>query len=335
MKFSLIGHHFFAIADPVDEYRRALEQCVVADELGYDRFLQTEHHLSPYGGPGIYSQLGAYAHATKNIRIGPMVVLTPIHHPIHIAEELAVIDILSDGRLDVGLGRGYRPNTMETFGRQMDDLKDCHEEVVEIVRKCWTQDKFDHDGRFYSFDGIEVKPKPMQQPHPPIVQPVLSPPSIEYCITNGVHPILGAHLVPDEITKMYFDGYRQAVAAGRDPGLELSNQQICIVGESTTEAREAFATVKDYCVEFARDVPDYAGSVWETYRSDLLMLADNLDEAAKRSIVGDPQEVIDRLHFYEELGVDHMILFMDFGPSQEQVLKSMRLFAERVMPNFK
>ena len=192
MKFSLLAHHFFAVADPVEEYHNSLEQCILADELGYDRFLQTEHHFSRYGGPGIFSQLGAFARETKRIRIGPMVVVTPIYHPLHIAEELAVIDILSDGRLDAGMGHGYRPHTIETFGRDMDDLKECHEEVVDIVKKAWTEECFSHKGRFYSFEDLEVYPKPLQKPHPPIIQPVLSPASIEYCISNGVNPILGS-----------------------------------------------------------------------------------------------------------------------------------------------
>ena len=336
MKFTLIGHQFFAVADPAAEYRASIEQCRQADQLGYDRFLQTEHHLSPYGGPGIFSQLAAYARETRQIRIGSMVVLTPIHHPLHIAEELAVIDILSDGRLDVGVGRGYRPHTMETFGAAMDDLKDKHEETVTIVRKAWTEETFTHHGRFYDFENLSVLPKPVQQPHPPLFQPVLSPPSIPWCLQNNVNPILGAHLTTDDVTRMYFGFWKEAIeAAGGDPGLERANQQICYVARTQAEAMKGFAAVSRYCQEFAKDLPNFPGSVWESYQNDLLMLADDIDEAARRSIVGDPDAVVDRLEFFRELGVQNLILFMDFGLDQDDVLESMRLFAEHVMPKFK
>jgi alkanesulfonate monooxygenase SsuD/methylene tetrahydromethanopterin reductase-like flavin-dependent oxidoreductase (luciferase family) len=120
-----------------------------------------------------------------------------------------------------------------------------------------------------------------------------------------------------------------------DPSLELANQQACAVADTTAQAEESFSAIRNYCRQFAEDIPDFPGSVWETYRNDLLMLADNLEEAARRSLVGDPEAVTDRLRFYEELGVQHMILFMDCGPAQEQVLASMRTFAEKVMPRFK
>ncbi|MEW6471003.1 MAG: LLM class flavin-dependent oxidoreductase [Actinomycetota bacterium] len=335
MKFTLIGHQFFAVADPVAEYRAGLEQCKLADELGYDRFLTTEHHLSPYGGPGIFSQLAAFARETKRIRIGSMVVLTPIHHPLHIAEELAVIDILSDGRLDAGVGRGYRPRTMETFGAAMDDLKDKHEETVHIVKRAWTEETFTHHGRFYDLEDITVLPKPIQQPHPPLFQPVLSPPSIPWCLENRINPILGAHLTVDDVTRMYFGYWKEATEQAGDPGLERANQQICYVARTQSEAMQGFAAVCRYCREFAKDLPNFPGSVWETYRNDLVMLADNVEEAARRSIVGDPAAVVDRLEFYRELGVQNLILFMDFGVDQSDVLESMRLFAEHVMPKFK
>jgi alkanesulfonate monooxygenase SsuD/methylene tetrahydromethanopterin reductase-like flavin-dependent oxidoreductase (luciferase family) len=117
--------------------------------------------------------------------------------------------------------------------------------------------------------------------------------------------------------------------------LERANQQICYVARTQADAMKGFAAVSRYCQEFAKDLPNFPGSVWETYRNDLLMLADDIDEAARRSIVGDPDAVVDRIEFYRELGVQNLILFMDFGPDQEDVFQSMRLFAEHVMPKFK
>lgn len=340
MKFTIISHAgFFGRYSPREEYMWSLEQAKLADELGYDRWLHTEHHLSSYGGGGVVGLLGAVARETENIRIGTMVILSPLYNPVIIAEDTAVLDILSNGRLEVGLGRGYRPHTMEVLsGHPMSDMRGMHEETIETVKLFWTQDEVSYKGKFYRFENETVEPKPVQSPHPPLLQPALSPESFGYLIENGVNPIVGAHGVTDDITIQYMTGWKETVRQmGTGADLEVGNQQFCYVAPTSKAAHEDFAAVASYCLAFRADLPDdYNSPVWTAYRNELLMLSENTEEAAHRSIVGDPQEVIERLKFYEELGVDNMILFMEgLDLPKEKIERSMNLFAEKVMPHFK
>src|SRR5690606_6271572 len=109
------------------------------------------------------------------IRLGTGVIILPFHHPVRVAEDFAFIDLMSDGRVELGVGRGYQPTEYKGFGLDQTRSRAMFAEGMQVIHKCWTEDRFSHHGEFYHFDDICVRPKPLQRPHPPIYMACLSP----------------------------------------------------------------------------------------------------------------------------------------------------------------
>jgi probable F420-dependent oxidoreductase len=150
-------------------YAELLEQIVYAERLGFDSVWLTEHHFVEDGyTPSVLTLAAAIAARTTRLRIGTWVLLLPLHHPLRVAEDAATVDILSDGRLDLGLGLGYRREEFAAFGvdrRQRGRLMD---EGVELLRRAWTEERVTFAGRFYAVEDLPVTPRPVQRPHPPL-----------------------------------------------------------------------------------------------------------------------------------------------------------------------
>src|SRR5262245_37507264 len=151
-------------------YREALEQVRWAEDLGYHSVWFTEHHFSRHGiVPASMAVLAYLAGVTRSIRLATAVAVLPFHNPIQLAEEAATVDVLSDGRLDFGVGRGYQWGEFHKFNIPMDEATRRFEESLEVMTKAWTAtEPFDHRGEFWSFNDMTLHPKPIQTPHPPI-----------------------------------------------------------------------------------------------------------------------------------------------------------------------
>jgi probable F420-dependent oxidoreductase len=151
------------------EYREILDLVRLAEALGFDSAWVSEHHGSSDGYlPSLLAMLGAFAAATDHITLGTGVVLTPFHDPIRLAEDAAVVDQLSGGRLILGLGLGWREEEYRMFGQPMSQRVRRTEEAVEVLQRAWTGERFSFDGRIYSYDGVKVTPPPAQAPGVPI-----------------------------------------------------------------------------------------------------------------------------------------------------------------------
>jgi alkanesulfonate monooxygenase SsuD/methylene tetrahydromethanopterin reductase-like flavin-dependent oxidoreductase (luciferase family) len=149
-------------------YADALAECRLADELGFHTVWLAEHHFSHYGiCPSLAPLAAAIARETRRARIGTAVVIAPFEHPVRIAEEWAEIDILSGGRLEFGLGRGYQPKEFEGLGVSMEGTRERFDEALDVIRGAWTEDRLTFEGAFYRVPGVRVLPKPVQRPHPP------------------------------------------------------------------------------------------------------------------------------------------------------------------------
>lgn len=155
---------------PRDVYRDFADLCVHAEQLGFHGAWVAEHHFSDYGtlgGPPVF--LSALAARTKKLRLGAAISVLPFHDPIRIAEDFAVVDVISDGRLEFGVGRGYQPKEFKGFGIEMGDARARFLESLEVVNRAWYQEQFDYNGKFYSYQGISLRPKPVQDPVPTYV----------------------------------------------------------------------------------------------------------------------------------------------------------------------
>lgn len=188
-------------------YQRALQRIEIMDQTGYDAVWLTEHHFSDYSVCPSIPVMGTYAAArTKRLRIGAGVTLAAFYHPLRLAEEIALLDILSEGRVNWGAGRGFDAKEFKTFNVPMTESYDRFREVVDIVRQAWTNDRLTYQGKYFSFEDVEVLPKPLQQPHPPMWVAAGSPDAIEWAASMG-HPILmdphSTHVELGEKKKFY------------------------------------------------------------------------------------------------------------------------------------
>ncbi len=196
-----------------DVYAATLDQAVLADRLGLDHVWFTEHHFLADGYlPAFQPLAGAIAARTERIRISTDIALLPLYHPIRLAEELAVLDHISNGRIELGIGMGYVPEEFQAFGVPLRNRVSMTEEGIDILRLAWSDSPFDYEGRRYRLSGVDVHPKPVQPGGPPLWIAAMSEPGALRAAR------FGTNLLPQGQRAEVLDPYRAAVAAdGRDP----------------------------------------------------------------------------------------------------------------------
>src|SRR5579864_3072058 len=189
---------FFGWADrriPLESvYARSLERIEIMDETGYDAIWLAEHHFSGYSVcPSVHMMATMAAARTKRMRIGTAVSLAPFYNPLRLAEEVALLDVLSGGRVNWGAGRGFERSEFKAFGIAGEESVSRFHETVDIVLKAWTNDKLSYEGKYYCYDAVEVLPKPLQAPHPPTWMAATSMTAIEWAAANGFSILMDPH----------------------------------------------------------------------------------------------------------------------------------------------
>jgi alkanesulfonate monooxygenase SsuD/methylene tetrahydromethanopterin reductase-like flavin-dependent oxidoreductase (luciferase family) len=176
-------------------YARGVEMAQAAENLGFRNMWLAEHHFSTYGYLSRPLQFATYIAAkTERMRVGTAVIVVQLHHPLLIAEEIATADLLSGGRLDVGLGRGYQRYEFERLGLDLADSRPRWEESVDIMLKAFEGTPFIYKGKFFQIPETTVFPQPLQQPHPPIWITAQSPESVEAAVRRGFNVLTGGVL---------------------------------------------------------------------------------------------------------------------------------------------
>lgn len=335
--------------DDASVYDHTLEQIRVADELGYDYVWLAEHRFTRYGiAPDTLVLAAAAAAVTKRVRIGTAVIVLPFHDPVLLAEQVAMVDVISGGRFDFGTGRGYQAGEFRGLGVPMDESRTRYEEVMDICVGLWTQDHFSYQGQHYLVDDVTIEPKPVQKPHPPIwVTAMRTPATFEYAADRGYGIISGNPYRFDPQFREAYLVYRDTLTAIGKP--ELIKQFWALaptfVHEDREQARELpRASADSYREAFAQygtprqtdgALPggyERYGEGWDGARnSEYDQALDTLSY-----LNGDVAEVTDKLRQSAELGMEDFILWMNRGGAipQHEVLKSMELFASKVMPQF-
>ena len=170
-----------------------LEQIAYADQAGIDEAWLGEHRFSRHGLlSGIWSFLGNVAGRTKNIRIGTAVIVLPLHNPVLVAEEVAMLDVISGGRVNFGIGAGYQRQEFDGVGVDIDTSRERFQEAVDVIIKAWTEETLTYHGKFTNVDDVWVLPKPVQTPHPPLFQAVsTSPASVDFAASRQIQVITG------------------------------------------------------------------------------------------------------------------------------------------------
>jgi alkanesulfonate monooxygenase SsuD/methylene tetrahydromethanopterin reductase-like flavin-dependent oxidoreductase (luciferase family) len=334
MKF---GAHFLPtyvpeLDGPVTEfYQRIVEQIQELERLGFDRAWVTEHHFGDYGGsiPHPPTFLSAVACKTSRIRLGVAVAVLPLNNPLHLAESYGMLDVVSNGRLDFGIGKGSEPIEYVRFGARREEATQRMIEATEILRQGWSDQPVNFHGEFFDFDNVRVLPKPVQRPHPPIwVGATRSEETFRWAGENGfnlmtipfVHPSMAALRGLVEI-------YREALvraAHGSAPREILAKFHIYVSDSLERGIREASPYMKNYSAIHAAVDPNR-----KLTNRDI-----GLDMERGFIIVGDPERCIDTIRRWQaEVGLTTFSFTFHFGGMpQEMALQNIRLFAERVMP---
>ena len=322
---------------------------VKAEEYGFDSIWPAEHHFSEYGycaSPAV--SLAAVAARTKRIRLGTGVVVLPLNHPVRVAEDYAIIDLLSNGRVDLGVGRGYQPLEFQGYNVDQSRSRDMFHESIEIIQRAWTEERFSYDGEFYQIRDLSVWPKPLQQPHPPIWMASLTRETFELCGRYGFNlmcaPVFGFDVNRGaSFIEEYRDGLRRH---GRDPSrFEIAALVMTYVADTSQQALAEFRDpVMWYYRTFAKYIAPPPGQppvpTYELYVKTRDMLASAQWEGIVESgsvICGSPDEVVDRIGRISELcGFTHYLTWTRIGGlSHSKVLRSMELMAAKVMPQLR
>jgi alkanesulfonate monooxygenase SsuD/methylene tetrahydromethanopterin reductase-like flavin-dependent oxidoreductase (luciferase family) len=201
-------------------YERALDRITTMDRAGYDAVWLAEHHFTTYSVcPSVHLMALEAAHRTERLRIGTAVSLAALYHPLRLAEEVALLDVLTGGRVNWGAGRGFEPAEFRAFGVPLDETAPRFREAVEVVLRAWTGDRLTFHGKYWDFDDVEVLPKPVQQPHPPTWVAATSIEAVSWAASVGHDILMDPHASFAEIGAKY-DHYRAERAANgfADPG---------------------------------------------------------------------------------------------------------------------
>ena len=318
-------------------YAKWVEQIITAEELGFGCAWFTEHHFSPFGGmlPNPPLFMAALARHTQRIRLGTAVIMLPFYNPIRVVEDTAMLDVLSDGRIDLGIGRGMDAQYHPLFGVDIKTSQERFDESVAMVQAAFRDEPFTWAGRFYQCpEPITVLPRPVQRPHPPIWVPNSKNPAHSRAIGRAGVNLMTLPWAPETFaeTRVIIDEYRAGqVEAGHPEGrFEIMGYMTAYVGATPERAR---AEAEPYW-EAARRLtdelrPESSGATRKPFSYELAC-------ATGRGILGDPalcREHVQRVQ--EELGIDRLALRFDFGGMpQKTVLASMRRFTEEVAPYF-
>src|SRR5919107_433668 len=194
MKFGLFGggRARGGPAGDSEGYHDFIRYIVAAEELGFSSVFLVEHHFTGFGQVSASLNLLSYLAArTSTIRLGTAVVVLPWHNPALVAEEAATLDLLSNGRLDFGVGKGYRPYELSGFCIPQDEATARFDEAIDVIRKAWTsKGRFSYEGKWWRYDNIVVEPAPIQQPHPPFWMGAGSPESIRRAAREGYNLLI-------------------------------------------------------------------------------------------------------------------------------------------------
>lgn len=347
MRFDL----FYELAVPQDAgrgereaYADLLDEIALADELGYGCAWLVEHHFmrgySHCSKPELV--LAAAAARTRRIRLGHAVIPLPLHHPLHVAERVATLDLISGGRLEVGVGRGFSPAEYAAFGADMAHSRSLVEEGLDVLRLS-AAGPLRYHGRHWRFDGIDVVPRPLQRPHPPLWTAAVSPQTFDWAAQRELG-VLAGPFKPWFMVKQDLAAYRAAWRAAAAPRAGMTLGVLCL-----QDGERARALARPAFGRFYRELYRVALPVLETlypgyeqlhelgrFRGLMRLGVDlGLTDFAGLTVVGTPDECAARLRKYAEAGVTHLLCAFGAGALDSAVVReSMALFAREVMPAF-
>jgi alkanesulfonate monooxygenase SsuD/methylene tetrahydromethanopterin reductase-like flavin-dependent oxidoreductase (luciferase family) len=324
--FSVVDHYPKELTRTTAEfYSELLEQVEAAEMLGFQSFWVAEHHFHEYGGiprPPVW--MAAAAARTRRIRLGAGVVVLPFDNPLRTAEDYAMVDVLSGGRLDLGTGSGYLKHEYAGFNLDPEEKRARFDEALDILLRAWTGERFSYEGRYHRVRDVQLNVLPLQRPRPPIWVATLRADSAPRIGARGfpvmLIPYASAETLPQmaEGVAAYKGAFVQA--GGRPEGATVPFGLHVHCAETTGQARaEAREPMERYV------------------RTRLYAVQRPVETLLDQNVVafGDPDEIVRVARLYEEAGFTHLLAIGNFGGlPHKQVLRSMELLARHVLPRF-
>ncbi len=320
------GEHMDRVIDEI------IAEAQAAETSGFDGCFITEHHQQEDGYlPNPLLVAGLVGMRTQRLKVGTCVLLLPLHHPVHVAEDSAIIDQATKGRLILSVGVGYQPPDFDVFGVPIKERVGRTEEGIEVIRRCWGGERFSFSGKYFRFENALVTPTPYQKPGPPIWMASWTPKGLERAARRAdgwiTDPVQSLPIIKDYATR-----YREAAQRqGHQPFICLMRDAVLARSRKEAEA-ESGPTLYTHRFYFR-----YGAYVPDEYLKDVRSAEElTFDKVAQdRLIAGSPEECLEQLrHWQEEVRPDYLILRFrqPGGPPHARVLEAIRLLGERVLP---
>jgi probable F420-dependent oxidoreductase len=316
------GGHFYA---------EALEEVVRAEDLGFDSVWMEEHHsVVEHYWPSPLAVLAGFATRTSRMTLGTDIAVAPFHHPVRLAEDVAMLDVMSKGRAVLGVAIGYKPDEFALYGAALERRGARFEEQLAIIRGLWTQESLSFKGAHYTVEG-RLEPKPVQKPHPPIWIGGWGDITLRRAATLADNWIPGPTADLGRLLRGKQRFLDNRAAAGRGALAEWPLTRDVIIADTDAEAREL--AERHIMVSYRRE---YAGG-WKHPFIDAAIATD-LDTVKKdRFLIGGPDQVIrDLTPFVEQYGMTHLICRLFFpGMPHRHIMRELTLLAKEVLPAFR
>jgi probable F420-dependent oxidoreductase len=312
-------------------YRHALEEVTRAEELGFDSVWMEEHHaVTNHYWPSPLPVLAGFATRTSRLMLGTDIVVAAFHHPVRLAEDVAMLDIISNGRFVLGIAIGYKPDEFALYGVELEKRGARFEEQLAIMKGLWSEERVQFKGAYYTLEG-RLEPKPVQKPHPPLWIGGWGDITLRRAASLADNWIPGPTADLNRLLKGKTQFLEQRRAAGRPVPAEWPLTRDVIIADTDTEAR---ALAEEHIMVAYRR--EYAGG-WRHPFIDASIAAD-LDKLMEdRFIIGGPEQCVSRLRrFVEQYGLTHLICRMFFpGMPHARIMRGLELLAREVMPAFR
>lgn len=349
MKFGIFYEH--QLPRPwteISEYQLlqdSLTQIELADKLGYDYAWEVEHHFleeySHSSAPEVF--LGAASQRTENIRLGHGVIQLPTNQPHRVAERVATLDLLSKGRVELGMGEGAGPAELHPFGTQVRSKRERWEEAVKAIVPMFTKESWEFHGEYHDFPARNVIPKPYQKPHPPLWVACSNIRTIGQAGEWGMGALGFTFVSPDAATAWVNKYYNNLLHRPNrltdypaNPNIAMVSGFMC--AETDEEAYEKasgwtfFIFALSYYGRKGVDAPG-EGNLWEEFQD--WRHSEKAQAAFRGALIGSPKTIREKLHQFQDAHVDQVILLNQAGKtSHEDICGSLKMFAEEVMPEF-
>jgi alkanesulfonate monooxygenase SsuD/methylene tetrahydromethanopterin reductase-like flavin-dependent oxidoreductase (luciferase family) len=329
--------------DPSALLEEVIAQCLHAEDIGLNSVWVPEHHFGLFGVlPSAPVFLANIAARTKRVKLGPATVLLPVQHPLKVAEEFALLDLLSNGRAQLSVGRGYDAREYEAFGVDFALSQEIFFEGLEVIQKAWSNETSSHNGVHYQYPEIAVLPRPVQKPYPPIYVACFSEPTLRHAARAGFDVIFAPFAAA-----MMFGSLQNAVAEFRkdsEAAGHVGKKVMCSYFVNVTYDEQETVKTKERLLHYFKGILPAFPSDRATAPPHIRYFVDIVErmqtmttgDLGDRSVItGSPEDCIKVLKDCEEAGIEEVILYFGFGGwGHTDTMDSMERVAKELAPHF-